>query len=70
MNVKLQIQMLYKKMPPMWVDGEELVDAQMDKNIKLAILVMLVQLLLVKMVKWSAAVTNLLENGAIEKLLV
>ena len=67
MNVKLQIQMLYKKMPPMWVDGEELVDAQMDKNIKLAILVMLVQLLLVKMVKWSAAVTNFLENGAIEK---
>ena len=67
MNVKLQIQMLYKKMPPMWVDGEELVDAQMDKNIKLAILVMLVQLLLVKMVKWSTAVTNFLENGAIEK---
>ena len=59
--------MLYKKMSPIRVDGEELVDAQMDKNIKLAIMVIVVQLLLVKMVKWSAAVTNFLENGAIEK---
>ena len=54
-------------MPPEWEAGEELVNAQTEEAMKLAIITIIARALHVQMAKWLIAI-NMMESGVSEKL--